>query len=209
MSELTLKNRVRRSIVSAPQEDHAVENTVSCIVAGGTIPWVLRFWAHLGSNRAYAGAVRIFPARDHRVVAVCSLPGARYWEVEGEGATTAIDEIEVHFEGMEACCGPYGVHPVPGNSVSGSRSYRTASGVAGVVAITGEVFGWAAYATVAGASVAVAANPALGFGPIAVPAGGATNGNAMGLLAPVSTWTFTLTDAYFIEYVAPGTFYDG
>lgn len=201
---LTLKNRIRRSILSSPQEDHPNENTVACIVAGGTIPWVLRFWAHLGSNRAYAGAVRIFPSRDHRIVAVCSMPGARNWEVEGEGATTATDELEIHFEGMESCCGPFGVHAVPGNSVAFGKSYTVATGTAAVVQIVGEVWGWAAYATAAGATVTVAAPPTAGFGPIAVPVNGEVSGNARGILAPVSTWTFAGTSGYLIEYMAPG-----
>jgi hypothetical protein len=209
MSEATLKNGVRRTIASSPQEDHAGENTVSVVVAGGTIPWVLRFWARFGIARAYVGAVRIFPTRDHRVVAVCSMPGATQWEVEGIGATTATDELEIHFEGCESCCGPFGVHAIPGNSVDGSRSYRVTRGTAGTVTVTGEVFGWAAHAILAGASVSVAANPALAFGPIDVPQFGAVNGDGRGLVAPVSTWTFVNTAGFFIEYVAPGTVFDG
>jgi hypothetical protein len=75
--------------------------------------------------------------------------------------------------------------------------------------VTGEVFGWAAHAAVAGATVGVTANPGLAFGPIDVPINGAVNGNAQGMIAPISTWTFTNTAGFFIEYVAPGTNYDG
>jgi len=213
MSECTLKNGVRRIIASASEAGHPDENTVAVVVDGGTIPWVLRFWARLGVNRAYAGAVRIFPSADHRVVAVCSMPGAHAWEVEGRGATSADDEIEIHFEGMEACCGPFGVHAIPGNSVSGCRSYRVIDGTFGAVVVTGEVFGWTAWATAAGATVQAAAGPALAavFAPAAliVPTNGFVEGNAMGLLAPVSTWTFTGTSAFKIEYVPPGILYDG
>lgn len=208
-AELTLKNGVVRRIASVPEEGHETENAVACVVAGGTIPWVLRFWARLGSNLCYAGAVRIFPSKNHRVVAVCSMPGARAWEVEGRAATNAPDELLIHFEGQQDRGGPYGVHAIPGNSVEGARSYRVARGTAGAVTVVGEVFGWAAHATVAGATVAVTANPTLSFGPIDVPLNGAVRGNAHGLLAPESTWTFTNTAGFFIEYVAPGTIYDG
>lgn len=212
MSELTLKNRVRRVIASQPQEGHPGENTVAVIVSGGTIPWVLRFWAMYGKHRAYVGAVRTFVNSNERVVAVCSMPGATHWEVEGSGSTSAEDEIAVHFEGIEARGGPWGVSAMPGNSVDGARSYRVATGTAGAIVITGEVFGWAAYAVVAGATVQAVATPALtDFEPIAlpVPNGGSVNGNAMGLLAPVSTWTFTNTSAFMIEYVPPGILFDG
>jgi hypothetical protein len=192
-----------------PQEDHAAENTVAVVVQGGTIPWVLRFWAMLGSNRAYAGAVRIFPMKDARIVAICSMPGARSWVVDGRGATSAPDEIDVHFEGIEARGGPWGVHAIPGASVDGTRSYRVERGTFGPVTVIGEVFGWAAHAVLPGATVGVTANPYLNFGPIDVPNGGAVNGNCRGLLAPVSNWLFTNTAGFFIEYVAPGTLYDG
>lgn len=212
MSESTLKNRVRRRIASAPSADLQDENSVAVVVRGGTIPWVLRFWGRFGDDLAYAGAVRIFPAKFARVVAICSMPGARQWEVEGRGATDAVDEIAVHFEGIEAKGGPFGVQPVAGVSVAGGRSYRVATGTNGNIVITGEVFGWAAWATAAAATVQAVANPALtDFAPIAlpVPAGGAVQGNAMGLLAPISTWTFTNTAAFMIEYVPPGIVFDG
>jgi hypothetical protein len=209
MSNYTLKNGIVRRIASVPEEGHETENAVTVVAAGGTIPWVLRFWARLGVNSCYAGAVRIFPSKNHRVVAICSLPGARAWEVEGRGATNAPDELLIHFEGQQDSGGPYGVRSIPGNSIDGARSYRVERGTAGVVVVTGEVFGWAAHAAVAGATVGVTANPGLAFGPIDVPINGAVNGNAQGMIAPISTWTFTNTAGFFIEYVAPGTNYDG
>jgi hypothetical protein len=79
--------------------------------------------------------------------------------------------------------------------------------------------GGAAMATVAAATLAVAAQPqtspvttttpALAIGPIAVPVNGEVNGNARGILAPVSTWTFVNTDSYLIEYLPPGIVFDG
>jgi hypothetical protein len=209
MPQFSLKNGIRRTVGSAPQQDHPCENTVAVAVRGAVVPWVLRFWCLLGNHRSYAGAVRIFASQDQRVVAVCSMPGASMWEVEGRAYDGTQDELVVHFEGLEACAGPYGVHAIPGNSVDGGRSYRVITGAAGVVVVTGEVFGWAARATAINATVAVAALPALGFGPIGVPAAGEVNGNAMGLLAPVSTWTFVGTSGYVIEYVPPGINFDG
>lgn len=205
----TLENGVRRNVGSSPETAHKAEGTVCVSVRGGIVPWVLRFWAMLGVNRAYAGAVRIFPSRDLRVVAVCSMPGAQSWQVEGRASDDTRDQVEIHFEGVEGYGGPWGVHAIPGNSVDGGRSYRVVTGAAGVVVVTGEVFGWAARAVGAGATVAVAALPALGFGPIGVPAGGEVNGNAMGLLSPVSTWTFVGTSGYLIEFVPPGIVFDG
>lgn len=208
MAQNTLKNGVRRIIASVPEHQHTDENTVSVVVNGGVIPWVLRFWARLGTHRCYVGAVRIFPSRDSRVVAVCSMPGAKSWEVEGRGYDATTDEIQVHFEGLPGCAGPWGVQAIPGISVDGARSYRVQTGVAGVVQVTGEVFGWAAYAVAAGATVTAAGLPALGFGPVPVPIG-SVEGNAMGLLAPISTWTFAGTSGYMIEYVPPGGGFDG
>jgi hypothetical protein len=170
---------------------------------------VLRFWARFGSHRAYLGAVRIYPSKLDRVCAVVSFPGAQAFEVEGEANDPSVtDEIAIHFEGIEGCGGPWGVQAVRGQSVEGARSYRAATGTNGAVTITGEVWGWAAQST-AGGSVAVVAGPGLSFGPVVVPAGIPIGGDCRGLLAPVSTWTFTGTDNYFIEYVPPGGQYDG
>jgi hypothetical protein len=211
MSGITLKNGVRRRIASLPEEGSSNgENTVAVSATGASLPWVLRFWARLGRSSVYIGAVRIFASQENRLVAICSIPGAREFEVEGQAQDGAVvDEIAVDFEGIDARGGPWGVHAIRGNSVDGSRSYRVITGTVGAVTVTGEVFGWAAWTTQAGGTIAVAALPALGFGPIDVPQNGAINGNAMGLLAPVSTWTFTNTDGYSIEYVPPGSFYDG
>lgn len=206
----TLKNGVADIVASVPQEDHPTESAVTLIATGGTIPWLLKVFARLGSRRAYVGAVRTFATRAQRVVAVCSLPGAAIWEVEGRGATDTIDEIGIHFEGDVAPLVMPGVHAIPGNSIDGARSYRIAQGVSGSVSVTGEVFGWAAHTTLAGATVACSANPSLSFGPIDVPINGSVKGDCKGLLAPVSTWTFVNTSGFFIEYVAPGAdIYDG
>ena len=209
MSQYTLKNGIHRVVASVPQEDHPTENTVSVVLSGGIAPWVLRFWARFGTHRAYVGAVRAFAGKLDRVVAVCSMPGALAWEVEGAANDAALeDEVAIHFEGIEARGGPWGVFPLPGISVDGARSYRLAPGTNGVVTITGEVYGWAAESA-AGGTIGVIAGPSLSFGPLAVPAGIPINGDARGLLAPVSTWTFTNTDHYFIEYVPPGGVFDG
>jgi hypothetical protein len=151
----------------------------------------------------------MFPSALQRVVAICSMPGARAWEVEGRSYDANEDNLEVHFEGIEARGGPWGVQALPGLSVDCARSYRVVTGTAGVVSVTGEVWGWAATAIAAGASVSVAALPALGFGPIAVPVNGEVNGNARGILAPISTWTFVGTNHYLIEYMPPGEAFDG
>jgi hypothetical protein len=210
MDPITLKNGVRRRISSLPQESSSEgENTVSVSVSGALVPWVLRFWARLGSSSVYVGAVRIFAAQENRLVAICAIPGARWFEVEGLAQDGTVDELVVGFDGTQSAGGPWGVHPIHGASVDGSRSYRVVWGVAGAVTVTGEVYGWAAYTTQAGATVAVAGAPALAFGPVIVPQNGAINGDARGIIAPVSTWTFTNTDSYFIEYVPPGSVYDG
>jgi hypothetical protein len=209
MEITTLKNGIRRVVASVPQTDNPAENTVSVLMQGGLSPWVLHFWGRFGTHRAYLGAVRTFASRFERVVAVVSFPGARAIEVEGQSSDqAATDEVSVHFEGVPAYGGPWGVQPVRGQSVEGARSYRTAQGTNGVVTITGEVFGWAAESA-AGGTVTVTAGPALSFGPVAVPAGIPIAGDCRGLLAPVSTWTFVGTDHYFIEYMPPGGQFDG
>jgi hypothetical protein len=211
VSDNYLRNGVRSSVASLPQTDHPAEDVVSVVVNGGKIPWVLRFWARLGIHRVYMGAVRIFASRTHRLVAVLSAPGALAFEVEGKGADTTRDDLEIHFEGIQSRGGPWGVTAIPGNSVLGARSYRVLTGVGdpATVPVIGEVHGWTAYTTQAGGTVTVAALPALGFGPVIVPQNGSISGNAMGLLAPASTWDFLNVDSYMIEYIPPGTEYDG
>lgn len=202
---VTLKNGLQGVVASVPQSDHQTESAVTCIATGGTIPWTLRFFARLGSRRAYVGAVRTFATKSERVVAVCSLPGAAIWEVEGRGATDVQDEIGIHFEGDVSPLIQPGVHAIPGNSVAGARSYSVLTGTVGSVVVTGEVLGWAARSDVAGASVVVTSPfGGLNFGPIGVPEGGEVNGNCQGLIAPISTWTFVNTSGYLIEYVPPG-----
>ena len=210
MSGITLKNGIRRRIGSLPQEGETEgENTVSVFASGALVPWVLRFWARLGPNSVYVGAVRIFAAQENRLVAICSIPGARWFEVEGRAADDSVDELLVDFGGLEAKGGPWGVHPIHGASVDGSRSYRVIRGTAGVVTVTGEVWGWAARSVLPAATIGVTAQPGLGFGPIDVPQNGSVQGDARGMLAPVSVWTFTNTAAFFIEYFPPGSVYDG
>lgn len=211
MPDNYLRNGVRSMVASVPQQDHDFEDVVAVLVNGGKIPWVLRFWARLGTERVYIGAVRVFASRQHRLAAVLSVPGARGFEVEGKGADTTRDDLLIHFEGIQGRGGPWGVTPVPGISVLGARSYRVLTGVGdpATVVCTGEVLGWTAYTTQAAATVSVAALPALGFGPIIVPQNGSISGDAMGLLAPVSTWDFVNVDSYVIEFVPPGLEYDG
>jgi hypothetical protein len=188
-------------------------NAASIVAIGGTLPWVLRIWGQFGKGLSYVGAVRVFPRQGSRLVAVVSAPGARWYEIEGVCSTpvgtSAIDEMGIEIHPCVAAGGAWGVQPVLGNSVDGARSYRVLTGASGVVAVTGEVFGWAARSVLAGATIAVAAGPALGFGPIGVPQNGEVHGDARGLMAPVSTWTFTNTSGYVIEYVPPGPIFDG
>lgn len=212
MAKFTLRNGQRQTVPPSPEGSGIVGSTLSVVQTGGLVPWVLQFWARFGSHRSYVGAVRTFVARNSRVVAVCSMPGADTWEVEGRAATDVRDEIELHLQGINAAGGPFGVSALPGNSVDACRSYRVLDGVAGVVAVVGEVYGWAAWATAANATVQVAAPPALvGFLPLAlaVPVNGSVRGNALGKLAPVTAWTFTNTSQYMIEYFPPGTIFDG
>src|SRR5512136_1107282 len=202
----TLKNGLAGKVASVPQEDHATESAVTVIATGGTIPWTLRFYAKFGTRRAYVGSVRTFATKAQRVIAVCSLPGAAIWEVEGNGATDAADEIGIHFEGDVSPLVIPGVHAMPGNSVNGARSYSVITGTVGSVTVTGEVMGWAARSDVAGASLSVTSPFGnLALGPIGVPEGGEVNGNCQGLIAPVSTWTFVNTTGYLIEVVPPGS----
>jgi hypothetical protein len=211
MADTYLTNGVRNIVASEPQRDHDTEEIVAVMVNGGRIPWVLRFWARLGASRVYIGGVRIFASRTNRLVAVLSAPGARSFEVEGKGADTTPDNLEISFEGVPGRGGPWGVTPIPGNSVLGARSYRVLTGVGSpaIVNCTGEVHGWTAYTTQAGATIVITAQPNLVLGPIIVPQNGSISGDAMGLLAPVSVWTFGNVDAYLIEYVPPGLEYDG
>ena len=217
MAKFTLRNGQRKTVPDIPQGSEIVGSTMSVVMTGGVIPWVLRFWAKFerhGSYRSYVGAVRTFAAKNSRVVAVCSMPGATSWEVEGQGATAAVDEIELHLDAIETCGGPFGgVRALPGNSVDACRSYRVLDGVSGgPIAVVGEVYGWAAWATAANATVQAVAPPGLtGFLPLAlaVPQNGSVRGNARGAFAPVSAWTFTNTSQYMIEYFPPGTEFDG
>ena len=197
-------------MASVPQEDHATENTVGVVVIGGTLPWVLRFWARLGTHRAYLGGVRIHAMTRARIVAVASCPNARAFEVEGQATDPAAqDALTVHFEGIDAKGGPWGVQAIPGVSVPYARSYRVLTGAAGAVPVVGEVFGWAARASAAGATVAATAGPGLAFGPVTVPVNGSVQGNCMGAMAPASNWTFVGTDGYLIEYFPPIGEFDG
>jgi hypothetical protein len=201
----TLKNGARDVIASVPQEGHPTESAVTVLATGGTIPWTLRFYARFGTRRAYAGSVRTFPTKEQRVIAVCYLPGAAIWEVEGVGATNAKDEIAIHFEGDERVGLPPGVHAMLGNSVDGARSYAIATGTSGNVNITGEILGWAARTDVPGATVSITSPFGnLALGPIAVPEGGEVNGNGKGLIPPLSSWAFVNTTGYLIEYIPPG-----
>jgi hypothetical protein len=207
---IILQNGVRSVAASVPQEDHPTENTVAVVITGGTLPWVLKFWARLGTHRAYLGGVRLHATNFARVAAIVSCPNARAFEVQGQATDPAAqDALQVHFEGLDARGGPWGVQPVPGVSVAYARSYRVLTGAAGVVQVVGEVYGWAARASAAGATVAAAAGPGLAFGPIAVPVNGSVQGNCMGAMAPVSTWTFVGTDGYLIEYFPPLGEFDG
>lgn len=206
MSEI-LRNGILQPIGSRPQEGRA-EDCAAIVVSGGTVPWVLRISARCGNFVARLGAVRVYPMPISRVVAFVASPGAKGFEVSGYALTDpaagiATDSLDVHIEGTPARGGPWGVQAVPGFSVLQSRSYRVLTGVAGVVNVTGEIHGWAAWAAGAGATVAAAALPTLGFGPVGVPAGGAVRGNCLGEMAPVSTWTFTNTSGYLIEYFPP------
>lgn len=209
MANFTLRNGVRRKVGSMPQ-DGGSENTVAVTQSGGIMPWVLRFWAHLGGRRVYVGAVRTFVHSGDRLVAILSIPGASHYEVEGIGNNLATaDEIAIDMVGLDARGGPWGVHAVPGNSVDGARSYRVLTGVSGAVNVVGTVFGWAARTNVAAATVACSVGPAVAFGPIGVPINGEVNGDALGLLGPESTWTFVNTTGYVIEVVPPGPNFDG
>jgi hypothetical protein len=204
----TLRNGVYREVTSVGANGRR-ENTVCIVQTGGVIPWVVRLWANLGIQRVYCGAVRSYPTRTTRLIAVASVPGADTWTAEGQGATTAADEISIEFLGTTDGAGFVGVKPVLGASVEGARAYRAVSGTAGTVTISGEIWGWAAHASLPGASVSCSGDPALAFGPIDVPANGGTSGDCRGLMAPTSTWTFAGTDGYFIEYVPFGNTYDG
>ena len=209
MSDNLLQNGVPRTVASIPSTPSG-ENTVAVVVSGGSGPWLLRFWAFVGNQRTYVGAVRFFADRHSRLVAIVAIPGAVRYECEGMAAdVNSRESIEIQFEGIESRGGPWGVTPIHGISVDGARSYRVATGVSGTFTITGQVYGWAAETTLAGAGVTVTADPAVLFGPITVPQNGSVRGNAMGLIAPVSTWTFTNVNAWMIEYVPPGLDFDG
>lgn len=199
----------QRSIVASQPQDGLEENAVGVCIDGGKIVWVLRFKALLGQNRVFIGAVRIYPSSLHRLVAILCVPGAKAFEVEGQGVDDTRDNLRVHFEGIPAKGGPWGVTPILGNSVKSARSYRVAAGVAGVVNIEGEVLGWSAHATAAAGQVVIAALPNLAIGPIPVPAGATIRGHAESLLAPNSIWNFINTDYYMVEYVPPGIEFDG
>jgi hypothetical protein len=206
-----IRNGIPR-VIGSVHEDASIggENTVSVVQSGGTLPWRLRFYALLGSQRVQIGSVRTFAATTDRLVAVISVPGARGFAVDGSATDPNSNEsIEVHFEGMQCIGGPFGVHAIPGFSVDGARSYRLLAGVNGAVTVTGQVWGWAAFATAPGATVAASAGPALALGPAPVPTNGSVRGDARGIMAPVSTWTFTGTSGYLIEYTPPAGVFDG
>lgn len=207
MSEI-LRNGIPKVIGSAPQEGRA-EDCAAIVVTGGTVPWVLRFSARCGNYVARLGGVRIYPSALSRVVAVVASPGAKGFEVSGYALTDSAagivqDSLDVHIEGTPARGGPWGVQAIPGMSVLLSRSYRVIGGTnGGPITVTGEVHGWAARATAPGATVTITTLPGLTIGPLPVPALGEINGDALGVIAPVSNWTFTGTSEYMIEYFPP------
>jgi hypothetical protein len=204
-----LENGVRK-IVSCKPADGRPDDCYSVVVNGGILPWVLRFRAKLQNCAPYVGAVRIFPSQLERLVAIVSVPGAVSLEVEGSATDRATrDRIGIHIESTICRGGPWGVTPIHGVSVDGARSYRVITGVSGAVVVTGQVYGWAARAVAAGATVSAAAGPALAIGPIGVPPNGEVNGDARGLMAPISTWTFVNTTGYILEVVPPGDVFDG
>jgi hypothetical protein len=212
MPHYSLRNGIRKTVPDIQQGAQIAGNGMSVVMTGGIIPWVLRFWAFFGTHRSYVGAVRTFATQNSRVVAVCAMPGASSWEVEGRGATNAADEIELHLEAEDCRGGPFGVTALIGNSVEAGRSYRVLDGVSGPVVVEGEVYGWAAWAIAAGATVQAVAPPNLqAFMPLAlgVPQNGSVRGNARGAISPVSAWTFTNTSQFMIEYFPPGIVFDG
>lgn len=206
MADTYLRNGVRDVVASIPQADHDQEECVAVIINGARVPWFLRFYARLGSNRIFIGGVRIFASRQNRLVAVLAVPGCRSFEVEGRADDSTIgDVLEVDFEGVPGRGGPWGVTAIPGNSVFGGRSYQVLTGAGGgPITCTGEVHGWTAYTTLAGGTVTVTGPLGLTLGPIIVPQNGSVSGDAMGLLAPVSIWTFANVQSYVIEYIPPG-----
>jgi hypothetical protein len=205
-----LQNGILGQFAASSPSDANPEDCCAVIVSGGNQPWILRIYAKLNTQKVYLGAVRLFNLQKTRVGAIVSCPGAQSFEVEGEASSTTADTLGIDFVGTQARGGPWGVSPVPGISVDGARSYRVLTGISGVVTVVGEVLGWAARTAQAGGTVAWVAPPSLVQPAIGVPQNGEVNGNADGLLAPESTWTFTNTDGYIIEYVPPGAFpFDG
>lgn len=113
--------------------------------------WRLRFYVQGGdegeqSGYAYVGSVRTLPwsPGSSRVVALCSVPGARQWAVDGRPEDRS-------FTGrlrLDCIASPHlgslGVHPVDGVSLAGARSLRVISGAAGLVNVPGAVLGWTA-----------------------------------------------------------------
>jgi len=190
-------------------EPKTAENAVSVVVQGGTVPWCLHFRAQIADRRAYVGSVKLFATKDPRLVAVVSCPGASKWEVSGEPTVLgAKDQIEVALNGHESKGGPWGVVPIAGNSVDGARAYRIISGTSGgPIVVTGTVYGWTAY-SVAGGSVTCTASPAFSF-TVPIAAGTSVSGDCRGCAPPVSNWTFTGTDSYFLEVLPPGGAFDG
>lgn len=212
MAQNTLQagNPTRR-VASMPQSNRPGENTHAVIAQGAQYPWVLHFVSVIGGHKTHVGSVRTFPTvRESALVAIVSIPGAVAVEVWGQCAVPNVtDEVRIDFEGIEAKGGPWGVHPIPGASVAGGRSYRVVTGVAGgPIVVTGTVLGWTATST-AGGTVTATAQPSLTIGPIVIPAGTTISGDAREMLAPSSNWTFAGTDSFVIEYIPPNGQFDG
>lgn len=203
-----LNSAVPGTICTTPGAD-GKDNCIAVSMLGGAAPWLLRFWALLGGRRIYLGGVRTYVAQPERLVAIVSCPAAQRFEVEGHCYDSRLaDQISLFLTGFASTAGPWGVQNVPGNSVEGSRSIRTITGVNGVILVVGEVHGWSVESA-AGGTLTIVVSPTLTIGPITIPAGVPVSGNYLGKLGPQSVWTFVGTDNYLIETIPPGGTLDG
>jgi hypothetical protein len=174
-------------------------------------PWRLRFFVQGGdggeqSGFAYVGSVRTLPwnSGGDRVVAIACVPGARQWAVDGR-PEQANYTSRLRLDMISSkCCGTYGVQPMAGVSLPNAQSLQFLSGVDGAVSVPGICTGWTAVAGAAGATARIQMEGfPLGV-PIIIPPNVALGDSFPGTAGVFTTFIFTDTLSYLIDYLVPG-----
>jgi hypothetical protein len=173
--------------------DEYQETCAICLSQGqDAAAWRFRVIAHLDGGQFALGVFTASPptqgADPARVVAIATCPGARDWSVEVEDVAAVTGASCEVFLASSRCVGKPGLE-FP------NRRYKTLGGANGAVNVPAHqrVKSWSAFATAAGATVAVAG------GVLNVPNGGSVGGQPGDALLGPLTITFTGTAGYELE----------